>query len=69
MPKINSNKDNEEYCVLFTENKGYYLSKTKIADSLGFDNILIGTKKDCLDFIESNNAKIRKVTDKINSEV
>ena len=59
MPKINSMEKNEEYCVLYTESKGYYLSKIQIAKSMKLENILAGTKKSCRIFIENKNKEIQ----------
>ncbi len=63
MSKINSSKNNEEYCVLYKEDKGYYLSKTKVAASMGLECILSGSKKECLDFIDNKNTEILKVAE------
>jgi uncharacterized protein YbdZ (MbtH family) len=58
MPKISSAVKNEEYCVLHREDKGYYLSKTKVAVSMGFECIFTGSKKECLSFIDTKSTEI-----------
>jgi len=45
----------EEYCVLYIESKGYYLSKLEIAQSLSFTPIEVGSKRDCENYINENN--------------
>ena len=55
MSKISSAAKNEEYCVLFREDKGYFLSKTKVAVSMELEYILTGSKKECLEYIDKNN--------------
>ena len=62
MPKISSGVKNEEYCVLFREDKGYFLSKTKVAVSMGLKHIFAGSKKECESFIE--NKKTEDIQDK-----
>ncbi len=58
MSNINSIKNNREYCVLYKEDKGYYLSKTKVADSMGLEYVSAGSKKECLDYIDNKNTEI-----------
>ncbi|MFI5144154.1 MAG: hypothetical protein ACHQJ4_01035 [Ignavibacteria bacterium] len=58
MPKISSATKNEEYCVLFREEKGYYLSKTKVAVSMGLKHIFAGSKKECESFIDNKKTEI-----------
>jgi hypothetical protein len=58
MPKISSAVKNEEYCVLFREDKGYYLSKTKVAVSMGLECIFTGSKKECESFIENKKTEV-----------
>lgn len=53
MSKISQATKNEEYCVLHREDKGYFLSKTKVAVSMGLECIFTGSKKECESFIEN----------------
>ncbi len=49
-------KNNEEgYCVLHEEGKGYYLSKVEIVTSLNYNPVEVGSKKDCENFIKKVN--------------
>jgi hypothetical protein len=58
MSKINSAARNEEYCVLHREDKGYFLSKTKVAVSMGLECIFTGSKKECLSFIDNKSTEV-----------
>ena len=60
MPKISSATKNEEYCVLFREDKGYFLSKTKVAVSMGLKYIFAGSKKECESFIDNKKTETVK---------
>jgi len=62
MPKISPVTKNEEYCVLYRNDKGYFLSKTKVAVSMGLECIFSGSKKDCESLIE--NKKTENTQDK-----
>lgn len=49
------NKKEERYCVLHDEEKGYYLTRLKIARSLNCNPVEAGSKKDCEIFIKKVN--------------
>jgi hypothetical protein len=46
---------NLDYCVLFREDKGYYLSKTSIAESMDLNIVEKGDKVYCEKKIDSLN--------------
>lgn len=58
MPKISTVTKNEEYCVLHRDDKGYFLSKTKVAVSMGLKYIFAGSKKECLSFIDNKKTEV-----------
>jgi len=46
------NKNEEKYCVLHEEGKGYYISRIEIAKSLNCNPVEEGSKEDCENFIK-----------------
>ncbi len=59
MEESNQKPKREDYCILFRENKGYYLSKVAIAESMKLDMVAKGEKKYCLNRIERLNLNLR----------
>ncbi len=58
MEKIDAENKKDQYCILFREIKGYYLSKVSIAESMKLTIIDKGEKKYCLNKINQMNLKV-----------
>ena len=59
MQELTEKTKKDQYCILFRENKGYYLSRIDIAVSMNLNVVERGEKKYCLSRIEKLNIKLQ----------
>ncbi len=59
MQELTEKTKKDQYCILFRENKGYYLSRIDIAASMNLNVVERGEKKYCLSRIEKLNIKLQ----------